>query len=482
MGSSDSNLRVIVVDKHDTPGGQWHDSYKFVQLHQPSYGYGVESKMVETTGEDDKLTHRATRAELLKYYDDVKNDLESKYDFVFLGNTTFDLSQLHDGNPDRELYTITDDKTGVSKTIRVRQRLVDARNLEPDLPVSTPPKFNYPSSDISVLPVNDLVTSQEAKTKKYFVVIGGGKTGMDAVTYLLKELKVDPTKNLVWIVPNQPWITARENIGNCIDLLYTSAKLHDSNESQEEEKKDGEIGPDFFQRGFIEWEKEGHIYRFDKSVTPTKFKDATLSLEELKLLQTAVPSMISRARISEITSNGTLVFVDGTKMEFPFPSLEETLFLHCSAGAFHFTKSNASPPPIFEKKRIIVQDMYGTPGFCFVGSMLGKLESMTSLTDDEKNDMTKRPEPNPDDPPVPKLGKSGGDVLGDVSKDHQFIQRAQNLEMWMKNPELKEWLFKNHLFHMAGVDPKSVEGKLDFIFKVLRKNGIFSNSINGKRK
>merc|ERR1711907_126150 len=368
---------------------------------------------------------------------------------------------------------------GVSKTIRVRQRLVDARNLEPDLPVSTPPKFKYPSNDISVLPVNDLVTSDEAKNKKYFVVIGGGKTGMDAVTYLLKQLKIDPTKQLLWIVPNQPWITARENIGNCIDLLYTSAKLHDSNNSQEE-KKDWDIGPDFFQRGFIEWEKEGHIYRLDKSVTPTKFKDATLSLEELQLLQTAVPSMVSRARISEITSDGTMVFVDGTTMELPFPSLEETLFLHCSAGAFHFTKSNASPPPIFEKKRIIVQDMYGTPGFCFVGSMLGKLESMTSLSDDEKNDMTKRPEPNPDDPPVPKLGKSGGDVLGDVSKDHQFIQRAQNLEMWMKNPELKEWLFKNHLFHMAGVDPKSVEGKLDFIFKVLRKNGILVS--NGKRK
>merc|ERR1719498_1164372 len=52
------------------------------------------------------------------------------------------------------------------------------------------------------------------------------KTGMDAVTHLLTEKNVLP-ENLLWVVPNEAWITAREKIGNCIDLLYTSAKLHD---------------------------------------------------------------------------------------------------------------------------------------------------------------------------------------------------------------------------------------------------------------
>ena len=72
--SKDQNLSVIVVDKHETPGGQWHDSYNFVQLHQPSKGYGVESKKLEY-GAADEENHRAKRSEILQYYHDVQRDL-----------------------------------------------------------------------------------------------------------------------------------------------------------------------------------------------------------------------------------------------------------------------------------------------------------------------------------------------------------------------------------------------------------------------
>ena len=512
-----NNLRIIVVDKHETPGGQWHDSYDFVQLHQPSSGYGVESKKLEKEGEDSQQ-HRAKRSELLQYYTDVQHELESKHNFEFIGGSTLDLAQLYNNNMNDDgkdnnnnCYTITNDTTGVSRNIRVRKRLVDARNLEPDLPISTPPKFAFPSDSISVLPVNDIVmgnnnnnsnSNNKSNNEKHFVVVGGGKTGMDAVSHLLTEKKVVP-ENLLWVVPNDAWITARENIGNCIDLLYTSAKLHDadvytdvtSNSNNDididididiaiaidEKKETGaattttaasavKIGPDFFQRGFLEWEKQGHVYRLDPSVVPTKFKDATLSLEELSLLQKAVPHMVREGRIFEITKDGSMVFQNGSTMQLPFP-VEDTLFLHCSAGAFHCSKSNQSPPPIFEKHKIIVQDVYGTPGFCFVGSMLGKLESMASLSDNERNAMTRRPLSKASQPPTP-LGKSGGDVLGALTEDHQFVQRAHNLRMWLDRSELRDWVFANRLFHMAGADPAIVSDKIDYIFEVLRKNGI----------
>lgn len=486
--SKDQNLSVIVVDKHDTPGGQWHDSYDFVQLHQPSKGYGVESKKLEL-GAADEENHRAKRSEILQYYSDVQRDLESKHNFQFIGRSSVDLKKLYEGNSAQQDYVVTNDMTGVSRTIHVRKRLVDARNLEPDLPVSTPPKFAYPSDHISVVPVNDIVGGKNSnsdasyETKKHFVVVGGGKTGMDAVSHLLTEKNVLP-ENLLWVVPNEAWITARENIGNCIDLLYTSAKLHDdstgNNYNDRDEKKETDataapsvsgIGTDFFQRGFIEWEKQGHIYRLDSSVIPTKFKDATLSLDELAILKKAVPRMVRSGRISEITDTGSMVFQDGSIMDLPF-SLEDTLFLHCSAGAFHCSKSNQNPPPIFEDHRIVVQDIYGTPGFCFVGSMLGKLESVVSLSDDERNAMAQRPLPSSPYEAQPPLGKSGGDVVGDITKDHPFIQRANNLRMWMEQPELRDWVFENRLFHMAGANPSVVSERLDYIFKVLQKNGI----------
>jgi hypothetical protein len=75
-------------------------------------------------------------------------------------------------------------------------------------------------------------------------------------------------------------------------------------------------------------------------------------------------------------------------MDLPFP-VQDTLFIHCSAGAFNFTKSNTSPPPIF--------------GYCFVGS----LESMTNLCNEERNIMTLAPTQPPSKSP---LGASGGDI------------------------------------------------------------------------
>lgn len=56
LANSKTPLKVIIVDQHNTPGGQWNDSYEFVQLHQPSSMYGVESKKLELSPD-----HRATR-------------------------------------------------------------------------------------------------------------------------------------------------------------------------------------------------------------------------------------------------------------------------------------------------------------------------------------------------------------------------------------------------------------------------------------
>mmetsp|Transcript_9653 Transcript_9653/g.11137 ORF Transcript_9653/g.11137 Transcript_9653/m.11137 type:complete len:514 (+) Transcript_9653:24-1565(+) len=474
LTNSKTPLKVIMVDHHNTPGGQWNDSYEFVQLHQPSSMYGVESKKLELSPD-----HRATRVEILQYYADVQEELETKYEFEFLGDTTIDLAQLiENGNDNTNTtnnYTIKKRTTGISRTIHVRKRIVDARNLEPDLPVSTPPKFTF-SDKISVAPVNDIVNisvddkGNNKLKQKHFVVVGGGKTGMDAISHLLTKKDVS-LENLLWIVPNDAWITAREKIGNCIDLLYTCSKLQASDDKEgdnDSDKTKKEIGSEFLQRGFHEWEKQGHIYRIDPSIVPTKFKDATLSLKELKTLQNTVPRKLFNGRVSEITDKGNMIFQDGSTIELPFP-VEDTLFIHCSAGAFHFTKGNKSPPPIFDNNTIVIQDVYGTPGFCFVGSMLGKLESMTHLSDDERNAMTLTPKPSPSTSP---LGPSGGDVVTTIGRDHVFVQRARNLNKWLQYPALRKWMFQSRLFHLADSDAKTVSDKVNYIFKVLNENGI----------
>lgn len=74
----------------------------------------------------------------------------------------------------------------------MKKRLVDARNLEPDLPITTPPKFKFTPDQVTVRPVNDIGNQQsnnndenDKKKKKHFVVVGGGKTEMYAVYHLI---------------------------------------------------------------------------------------------------------------------------------------------------------------------------------------------------------------------------------------------------------------------------------------------------------
>jgi len=55
---------VVMIDRRHRPGGHWLDSYPFVQLHQPSMNYGVNSTplgrdRVESGGRDAGFYERA---------------------------------------------------------------------------------------------------------------------------------------------------------------------------------------------------------------------------------------------------------------------------------------------------------------------------------------------------------------------------------------------------------------------------------------
>jgi len=72
-----SDADIVLVDRRHRPGGHWHDSYPFVQLHQPSMNYGVNSMplgqddRIESRGTDSGFYERASGAEICGYYDDV---------------------------------------------------------------------------------------------------------------------------------------------------------------------------------------------------------------------------------------------------------------------------------------------------------------------------------------------------------------------------------------------------------------------------
>ena len=40
---TETDARIVMVDRRSAPGGHWNDAYPFVRLHQPSLYYGVNS-------------------------------------------------------------------------------------------------------------------------------------------------------------------------------------------------------------------------------------------------------------------------------------------------------------------------------------------------------------------------------------------------------------------------------------------------------
>ena len=75
---SESDARVVMVDRYHRPGGHWNHAYPFVRLHQPSAYYGVNSRSLGSGAKDEVGLNRglmelASGAEVLDYFDQVMN-------------------------------------------------------------------------------------------------------------------------------------------------------------------------------------------------------------------------------------------------------------------------------------------------------------------------------------------------------------------------------------------------------------------------
>lgn len=483
-----NNVNIVLLDPHNQPGGQWIDSYDFVQLHQPSAMYGVESMALQPA--DASTHHRATRDEILTYYQKVLQKWQTQITFV--GKAKFDFSSLSseattamEGESSSSVRTyrfqqiLGDNGTNTPCEIRVRRKVVDARYLQPDLPVDTPPKFAFDASKINCIAVNALVVDVPATTTaagdddNKFVVIGGGKTGMDAVYYLLTQRKVSAA-NIVWVMPHDAWITARESIGNCLEFLHTALDLAQQQQAPDDLPKYVQASPNCLQQAFLKWEQQGKVYRLDANVLPTKFKDATLSKQELATLQTVTNVIRGRGRVTQITTSGDLHFENGSVLELPWKNSDnyKTTFVHCSAGAFNYTKQQpgSGPLPVFADHVLTIQDVYGTPGFCFVGSIMGKLESLSHLDNEQKNALCLVPPPPSGS--LPPLGPSGGDI-GTLGPSHGFVQRLTNVRRWLQVPELRDWLVGHRLFNLGHYpNAEAMQKMVDEAWSIATQSGL----------
>jgi len=221
------NLKITIVDRRAKAGGHWNDAYPFVRLHQPAAFYGVNSMKLGSGTAD-----LSSKSEILEYYDAVVDRLKQSGQVEFLVQHTY--LGNHQVTPKSSPDAVI--------TYTVNERLVDATYMNVEVPSTHAPKFAI-DEGVSVAPLNDLV---EAHSQwEQFFVIGSGKTGIDAVLYLLDQgVEAD---NIHWVIPNDAWMFNRDHIqiGNVAKEVLQHA-------SWTAKAKDAESV-------FIEMEKSGGI-------------------------------------------------------------------------------------------------------------------------------------------------------------------------------------------------------------------------------
>ncbi|MGR2751424.1 pyridine nucleotide-disulfide oxidoreductase [Agromyces arachidis] len=356
VGHSDAT--VAIVDRRHAPGGHWLDAYPFVRLHQASAFYGVASTLlgggrIQVEGPETGLHERATAAEICAYYAEVLEQL------MGTGRVSF-----HPGCEYTGGRSFRSRISGV-EYVAPRARLVDAAYLAGDIPATTPPPFTT-EGGATVIPVNDLVRVTDPPDR--YVVVGAGKTAVDACVWLLQN-HVDPGA-ICWVRPRDAWMLDRAVVqpdpavftGMAAGVMEAAAAASSADDL------------------FLRLEDRGIMVRIDPAVTPTMAKTPTLARWELDLAR-QVTDVVRRGHLRAV-SPGRLRFDDGDVRIPP-----NAIVVHCAASGL------GSRPlvPIWQPDAIRPGPAARIGFPCFGAALTGYVEA-TRDDDDVKNDAC-RPSP-----------------------------------------------------------------------------------------
>jgi hypothetical protein len=415
---SDSDAHMVIVDRHAAPGGHWNDAYPFVTLHQPSSFYGVNSLelskgLKDEHGMNKGLGDLASGAEVLAYFDQVM-----RHRFLPSGRVQYFPMCEYLG--DKRFRSVL---TGNTFDVSVHRKVVDATYLKTSVPSTHTPSFTV-AEGVRFMPLNKLPSVAEASDG--FVVIGGGKTGIDACLWLLSQgVNAD---HIRWIMPRDAWLIDRRNTQSSPEFF---ADAMGAQAAQFEAINQAESIDDLFNR----LEAAGVLQRIDRTVRPAMFHGATVSQAELAALRT-ITNVIRLGRVQRIERD-QIVLQQGT-----VPTTANTVHVDCSASAI----SNLAMKPIFEPGLITPQTVRSYQPV-FSAALIAHVEA-TRETDDEKNKLCS----------VVPLPNHDTDWL------RMMIAYMVNQYQWSRDPELRQWLLGARLDGFsamaraaAAADPQKAE-------------------------
>lgn len=396
---TETDATILLVDRVGRPGGHWNVAYPFVRLHQPSAFYGVNSRPLgsgtkDATGWNAGLYELASGSEVVAYFDQVMHQR-----FLPSGRVQyFPMCEYEGDGTFRSLLS------GETQDVAVREKTVDTTYMKVTVPAMRPPVYDV-ADGVRCVPPNALPTIDHPPAG--YVIVGAGKTGIDAALWLLAN-GVDPYA-ITWIRPRDSWLLDRANIqpGREFFDRAVGGFAHRTEASAFASSID-----DLFQR----LEATGQLLRMDPDITPTMYRCATVTTDELAQLR-RVTDIVRLGRVRAITRDA-IVLADGT-----IPHQSDALVVDCTADGLE----RRPVVPVFDGDTITAQTVR-TCQQVFSAAFIAHVEA--GYDDEaEKNDLC-TVVPHPDDG-IDWLRTTLGDMLNTVR--------------WQADTDLQDWLLRARL-------------------------------------
>ncbi len=396
-----TDATIAIIDRKHRPGGHWNDAYPFVRLHQTSTCYGVNSTdlggcSIDQVGLNKGCYELASGSEVVAYFDSVMRKR-------FLPSGRVQFFPMCEYNKDDDIAVSL---TNAQKfEFRAKKKFVDATYLNVTVPSQRDPDYEIKASARSVA-VNDL--PKVATEHDNFVIVGSGKTGMDAVLFLLTN-GIDPDR-ITWIMPSDAWMFSRFSVNPgrsfsdpitqyAIGLLESALVAKDYD--------------DYFKQ-LVDREL---VMQLDPAVKPSRWRCATFTPLELDQLR----------RVKNVVRKGHLKVASSTEMTMQngtHPTPANAVFVDCAADGL----PKVPMVKVFNGNRIILQ----TVRMCqqvYSAGFIGNVECNVNADEDRKNELTQ---------PVPQ-------PYTDADYLRCAIQNSMNMAVWLTEPVVVKWINESRI-------------------------------------
>lgn len=397
----ETDKSFVMVDKRAAPGGHWNDAYPFVRLHQPSSCYGVASRQLgrerkDETGFNKGLLELATGVEVTDYFHQVMRD-----EFLPSGRVNYHpVSEIVSEDVGAKKAEFVSLLSGRRHQVELNNRLVDGTMIATAIPLTHTRKFAV-ADGVACIPPNDL--TRLAPSYRRFTVLGGGKTALDSLLWLLANGAAPET--ISWVLPRDPWLVNRAMMQPGLEFFEPSLG---GMAAQYEIAATAASVRDFCER----MEDAALWLRLDPAVWPTMMHAATVTVLELQQLR-RITNVIRKGRLQRIEAEKLVL--DGGES----PAEPLALYVDCTAAGLG---RNVELSPVFSPGLIRLQ-MIRSYQPTFSAALIGHVEA-TIDEEAEKQSLTR----------VTPMTDTAEDYV------RMMASSIANQGAWMRRDRLREWI------------------------------------------